>query len=401
MKKYLSALLALSLVTISSQSSAAAAEPEAVGDLLVAANQPLNQAATWTEGFTSAPIEILDQKGTLSTVAVGEEAALLSTNASTSANNVAAALATSTEISLAWDFQDAEQVNVLLDGELLGIETNEGSMSVPGVAVTEESRVTFSQLKEATDEDQQTTFAIVELPLAQPEQSTLLSATQTLALATVAPPAATVLRYQTFIKPAYIDAPDAGCLASTLPGDDYSFSYKGNNRDYLAGSSNNKTAFQANISWGAEVATANISVAKTEVYTWVNGVGYVFLYERQPSKSGITLTNGTFYSNSVYIHMHHDVANPDCLFASGIYYDIKGKIYRTGGYALTGEYREAPWHEFYIKDSNNTTWQMIYRSDLNSLWGFYCFLPSVIGIDYCIKRDSWDESYSAWYHPPA
>ena len=102
----------------------------------------------------------------------------------------------------------------------------------------------------------------------------------------------------------------------------------------------------------------------------------LYLYTKNADTSNIKFS-AAFYSNYAYGHMWEDVEKPDCLPGGWrIYYNGSGKVYKFGGYSLSGECRNVPNHEFAYKDSVTHTWNTIYTSAINSELLFGCFIPN-------------------------
>lgn len=339
--------------------------------------------------------EVSKTIGNLSVLNLPSESAVLASNLNTEADDVGAVLATNTAVEVAWDFKTSDApVQISVDGQSYGSQNPSGQMGIENLAPAQEITVEFSQA--STDAvTGLTSFATVNLAVVQPSSSTFSASSAAIASLAATPANATVLRYQTFIPFQWVPVPSLGCNTSLL----YTYTglmyeYGGNNRSYDPTTTNNKTAMQVNVDWVGQTVTVNKSVGDTNIYS-TNGITRTLIGHPNAGTSGMQATYGTFYANSLYIHLTHDIANPDCPAANGIYYDVSGQIFRTGGYSLSGQFRQAPNHEFYIRDSNTQRWDYIYRSDINSTKQFACFDPSVS----CITTASWTTPNTIWYHP--
>jgi hypothetical protein len=381
--------------------AATAATPEPDVQLVVQANEPPSEAIELvSQGQVEDALISIAQ-----VVKLDSGNAVLNTNANAEQDNVAAVLATSESVAIGWDFsQNDSPVSVVLNGVQIAMGDSSGSISAENIQLAGVAELSFTQEStlSTTSSDipaGQTQFSTVAIEIAQPATLSLSSALNTATALATSQSSATVLRYQTFIPFDSAPVPTAGCSMSlyyavptVIPR------YLGNLRDFQMPSSNNKTALQLNVDWvNKTVPQPNVSIGETVGYvvSLINNAKTV-VYRDTAQPNNVYSTNGTFYSNSVYVHIHHDVANPDCLLALGIYYDISGQVYRTGGYSLTGTFRNVPNHEFAYKDSINPIWKNIYKVSISSPQSFLCFTPGSLASS-CMTSDGWYDSASRWY----
>jgi hypothetical protein len=373
--------------------------------VLVTSEQTINDAVDVRVSGLSQDLGALASGKVANLISVDDQESLLQTNASANQKNVAAVVSSTGSIALGWDFQDQSQpVEVAVNGELIAEVPPTGSISSQNVILEGATQVSFSQVSEPNSEQNlnanqsDVTFATISFTVVQPDAPTLQAATAAVTALATQLASSTVLRYQTFIPTEYAPVPPAGCSMSLwyeLATGRTPF-YLGNNRGFEMPSSNNKTAAQVNVDWLSGSMTLNKTVSPTDgvlVYPVENSRLYV--YHDLAGDSQVFITYGTFYSNSVYVHLHHDVANPDCV-AQGIYYDIRGQIFRNGGYSLSGEFRNVPNHEFFIKDSSNPSWRPIYRASITSALSFACFTPGN-NASSCVTTSQWTDAVSVWY----
>jgi hypothetical protein len=397
----------LTIVLFFTGAGIAQADPQVEPDIqvLVASEQPINDAVDVRVLGLSQDLGALASSKVANVISLDNQESLLQTNASANQKNVAAIVSSTNSIALGWDFQDqSKPVEVAVNGELIAEVPPTGSITSQNIVLDGATQVSFSQVSEPNSEQNlnanqsDVTFATISFTVMQPDAPTIQAATTAVTALATQVASSTVLRYQTFIPFEYAPVPPAGCGMSLwygVPSGRTPF-YVGNNRGFEMPSSNNKTSAQVNVDWLNGSMTLNKTVSPTEgVLVYPVNDSRFYVYNNLAGDSQIYITYGTFYSNSVYVHLHHDVANPDCV-AQGIYYDIRGQIFRNGGYSLTGEFRNVPNHEFYIKDSSNPIWRMIYRASISNALSFACFTPGS-DANTCITTSQWTDASSVWY----
>lgn len=197
------------------------------------------------------------------------------------------------------------------------------------------------------------------------------TAVQTLA---VALPNQTTVRYQTFIKNQFVEAPRPACILLPLhTGTPY---FGGNYRTYNPDSSEIKTFENLTINWTGSSVNLAKSIGPTKLYFLVGPV-YVYNGVRSESTSSIkydALTPVIGQQHAFTISA--DSVNPYCPGALPIHYSFTGSVSRSGSYDFSGELRKVPNHEFYIKDDINNSWGTIMQMDIDSL-GFLCLTPGM------------------------
>lgn len=168
--------------------------------------------------------------------------------------------------------------------------------------------------------------------------------------------AKTYLRYQTFIPDAYLGAPASGCT----PGGS-EFIFEGNGRSFNPDSSSFKTRFQVTVDWtnNGEL-TYSRTVKPTKRYLiGPNGQPRIETEETAMATNGNMIFEEKSTSSTLaHFKLDHSVTNPMCneFFTFPIWYKTDVWIARSGAYTVTNEYRRAPNHELYLKDSDENTW---------------------------------------------
>lgn len=182
----------------------------------------------------------------------------------------------------------------------------------------------------------------------------------------------TRIRYQTFIGSSYVSAPDV-CFGSyiNIPGITH---FNGNNRTWDADSDSYKTRFDSIITWGANPSVKpELSIGETVAYIGIPPL--VAPTFRTTASSESMKLNATVVSpDYVSFGIKQNVANPFCLGADGINFDLHFYVRRDGVYTVTGNYLPVPYHEVYARDNVDTSWRQIYREG-GPFFG--CFTPFV------------------------
>ncbi|MGG0381496.1 DUF3238 domain-containing protein [Priestia filamentosa] len=176
------------------------------------------------------------------------------------------------------------------------------------------------------------------------------------------------VRYTTFIPDKYVPNPftgDSFVKISYFGGDDrsfYPFSYKYRTRADF------KVIFGGNgyVSTGFYPDTN-----PTFLYDWQKnpmGIG-------QASTAGMKILNVKKASTSVSYQVNHDVGIPfgDSV-SPDITYSYIAKIYKNGGYAVSGTHDGAPSHEMYRINNADNAYRTLHQApniDFDYLWPFY------------------------------
>lgn len=168
--------------------------------------------------------------------------------------------------------------------------------------------------------------------------------------------AKTYLRYQTFIPDAYLGAPALGCT----PGGS-EFVFEGNGRSFNPDSSSFKTRFQVTIDWTKNgELTYSRTVKPTKRYLiGPNGQPRMDTEQTEiATNENMIFEEKSKSSTLTHFKLDHSVTNPMCneFFTFPIWYKTDVWVARSGGYTITNEYRRAPNHELYMKDSDENTW---------------------------------------------
>lgn len=188
----------------------------------------------------------------------------------------------------------------------------------------------------------------------------------------------TVMRYQTFIPESSVPAPLFGVCSET----DAEYRFLGDSRSFSATSSSFRTRFDVRVNW---VNNSAISPTRT--------VG-ITTRERKSSATSPWQFNGTMMgsndtmsltiltpatSNHAHFRIRQDVKNPYCwnFLTNGIFADFEVSIWRAGSYSFEGTFLKAPSHEMYLKDQDNTSWEVLMQSPTLSM---NCLIPLVSGI---------------------
>lgn len=178
-------------------------------------------------------------------------------------------------------------------------------------------------------------------------------------------PASTTFRYSTFIRDAYVYAPDVACIAPS--GSVYE--YNGNNRGFSSTATTYKTRFGITIDWAnAGNVTSTKAVQPTKLYRYEADGTRTLISTATASTLGMGITVISESATLSTFRLIHDVRNPFCnSLAGGIYYDVKVSAARSGNFSASGVVLKFPDHEFYVKDSDQTTWTTIFQNRATSL----------------------------------
>jgi hypothetical protein len=207
---------------------------------------------------------------------------------------------------------------------------------------------------------------VTSLRLGSPEQTNSIFAPQMASASGQA--AKTYLRYQTFIPDNYLGAPDRGCT----PDDGLDYLFAGDGRGFDPNSSSFKTRFQVTVDWTESGAlTYSTTVGPTKRYKMANNGLPILSSEKTATATneGMVLTQKSTSSTLTHYTLDHSVTNPMCssIVTFPIWYDTDVWIARSGAYTVTNEYRRAPNHELYLKDSDEMSWTALLQSPTYSM----------------------------------
>ena len=199
--------------------------------------------------------------------------------------------------------------------------------------------------------------------------------------------AKTYLRYQTFIPDEYLGAPASGCT----PGGS-EFTFEGNGRSFNPDSSSFKTRFQVTVDWTNNGAlTYSRTVKPTKRYLiGPNGQPKMETEETAVATNGNMIFEARSTSSTLtHFKLDHSVTNPMCndWFTFPIWYKTDAWIARSGAYTVTNEYRRAPNHELYLKDSDENTWTALLQSYTYSMECFNKISPTQLWCGGNFKSD--------------
>jgi len=179
-----------------------------------------------------------------------------------------------------------------------------------------------------------------------------------------------ILRYQTFIPDAYVDAPALVCTPDLSR-----YRFVGDNRNWGPGATSFRTRFDVRVNWldsGSMLATTSVGKTvreKQEGTSWVYNAS-----DTASNASMILLVTGPQTSQYVQFTIAQDEKNPLCnqLLTLGISFNFKVSIWRNGSYELDGTAVKVPNHEIYIKDQDNPSWSILAR---RAYLSFDCLSP--------------------------
>lgn len=336
--------------------------------------------------------EIVDEIGGISVMMADDALAVVSV-AKATPQDTAVAVAHEGETILSWNFAD-ETKNVEIQYNDVSIEEVAEGTLVLGDLMGDATKISVVQEFRDTADPEVVMYKAATMMSVQPDSS-LDSAGLTSTLTAQALPLTSVFRYQTFIQSQYVRAPSLGCEYADLTlvnGDGYFFT--GNNRSFLPGSSNNKTAMNVVLNWGSASMQLSKYVQPTYVYKHSEAGGYELVDSKTASSANIGIFNLGMTSSSARFSMSHNAANPYCPFARGIEYSLTVTAQRSGSYSVSGWFRQVPSHEFYYKDSVRTAWDTIFQSNLDSGQGFDCLNPFALD---CKINSTWSSLTTTYY----
>jgi hypothetical protein len=182
----------------------------------------------------------------------------------------------------------------------------------------------------------------------------------------------TRIRYQTYIGSPWVYAIPA-CFGAyiNVPG---VTTFAGNDRSWDADSDSYKTRFDSIITWGSNPSVkAEVSVGETRAYVGIPS--FEIPTGTATASSASMKLNATVLSPTyVSFGIKQNVANPFCLGADGINFDLHFYVRRDGVYTLSGNYLPVPFHEVYARDNVDPSWRQIMRSGIEF---FPCFVRYV------------------------
>ncbi|AOH56372.1 hypothetical protein ABE28_018555 [Peribacillus muralis] len=180
------------------------------------------------------------------------------------------------------------------------------------------------------------------------------------------------LRYTTFLPEEWLKNPN---LASKVPY------FKGDGRGFDPESSRYRTRVDMMIRETEKDAEIDFSkaVGKSEAYDKAG----VFLEEGVASDEDIVVKHILSNKEKTTIQLTHSVGNP-IILSPAVDYKVIGTFYRNGEINIAGYHDQAPHHEVYLKEADDTEWQplhqakskgleMMARPTANHLWRFSTF----------------------------
>jgi hypothetical protein len=324
---------------------------------------------------------------------IGDQFAVATTSEPGESGN-AAVVSTTAGALATWNFPEGTSIAISINNQNIGLVFE----SVGTVQLPLEDSVESQLVLKASKLLENGIVSTSESAISFSASSVIASGSiQAMLASAPALPSKTTLRYLTFIGGGTVPAPIVGCLPPSVRVAGYDvvrMVFLGNNRTFGPGNTDNKTSLQVNVDWLAGTTTTSKSAAPTVAQ-------YYYAFNPTPLTLELTANTSEIYAltssqtnSSVNLHMHHEAGNPFCA-AYPIFYDVRGQIYRNGNYTLHGEFRQVPNHEFYIKSNLESSWNIIYRSQINQDWNFYCLTPL---ISFCIVSDRWTQGNRAtWY----
>ncbi len=254
---------------------------------------------------------------------------------------------------------------VMVDGQILNSLRVEGRSQPLSITPFAAHVVTVKETRKVSENERQRAIQKGIDPMGLVGLSITSLNIQPLALAVT--PTYTRFRYQTFI-PTRTAAPTIKLTCPTLYNQPYQQGYfLGENRSWNPDSIYNKTLLDFKINWSTLTLT-NITkyVATTQViYVSAQGVE-TYGPSANAGTSGMDVVVSSRSATQVQVHMTHDIANPLCAGAEGIYYDIYATAFISGSYTMAGSLVRVPNHEFYVRDSTSTAWTTIHRLTMTS-----------------------------------
>lgn len=260
---------------------------------------------------------------------------------------------------------------ILQSGEDHFLDQLAGTSAVPVYTVTVETPLQKNEIQDLlakepkANVDQYEQFASIST--AMPDNNVANSA-----IASTALPTRTRFRYQTFIPSKLVDAPYFDCrLVDYLA---MPTQFAGDSRSWDPDSESFRTRQDIVVNWSDSGSLASEAVVGQSAR--ITNLGLVSMTElATASNSSMIVTQAVASSSYVAFHISEDVANPFCLAARGIYYNLGFYVNRSGVYAVSGTIRRVPNHEIYSRNNVNSSWVTI---KLLENYGFYCLEPTWI-----------------------
>lgn len=283
------------------------------------------------------------------------------------AANTVEATETFDGVLLSWKLADPEaSIQILNNGDIVAEADSSGSALDPGalegvteyqVVVEEPAEIGDFDSEAPSDIENYSHVVTVPLKIGDEESITANASGNT---------PVTTFRYQTFIAAAFVDAPPVVCGMAT------DAQFKGDSRGWNVSSPNFRTRYDVQIDWRENgMVKATPSVGETQFWGTVDGRFQLIRSKTQYPE--YFQTDVSYRSSSaVSFHVYHNVKNPLCdsRVTNGIYYEVDVRVWRGSGYSASGVMRKAPSHEFYVKDSDESSWTTVWRRGYE---GFNCF----------------------------
>lgn len=202
--------------------------------------------------------------------------------------------------------------------------------------------------------------------------------------AAVSMPDYTILRYTTFIRNSTVEAANGFCA----PAGNANYRFRGDNRGFSPTSNSFRSRFDVRVNWSNGTAispTRTIGRTVREVYD-TTASQWKFDASAVASNESMDLTLiGTQTSNHATFNIKQDPKDPFCqlfgLTANGIYFDFDFSIWRASSYSYSGTARVTPDHELYLKDSDQTSWNVLFQKESQT---FDCLNPILSPWQTCI-----------------
>lgn len=306
------------------------------------------------------------------------------------------------DIDVEWTSVSPESTVTVTAGDMkVSTTVGEGSVSLSREQFSEETiSITWEREAEVSDlEDIDASKSVRELATTNPEMFVVSSTIGIpiggavgeggfVAPAQAALPASTTFKYMTFIREAYVPTPE---VLFTKPCDETNAVYrgrlnryfKGDNRSFNVNSSKFRTKINVTVDWslGGRVSSSK-AVGPTERYVKMTDGTYEFDGEATASGDTISVSTLSRSSTLTKFKIQQDESNPLCRpQPNGIFSDYTVSVARSGAYTVTGSALRVPNHEFYLKDSDQTSWTNIFARTGSD---FGCLTP---GSDTTICRN--------------
>jgi hypothetical protein len=179
-------------------------------------------------------------------------------------------------------------------------------------------------------------------------------------------------RYTTFLTKKWLKNPNAVSKVYYFTGD---------NRGFDSDSSRYRTRVDVFIHDKDKAPSVELSkeVGKTEAYS----SNRKFIKEGRASDEGIKLGKVVTTDDKTTFQLIHSVGNP-MIVSPAIDYVLNGTFYRNGVIDIVGIHDQAPHHEAYLKETDDSNWQTIHQAKskglemmahqmANHLWRFSTF----------------------------